>query len=222
MSKPLLIFGCGSLAKLAYYFATREMNVRVLGFVVDEQLREVNTFCGMNVISWRKFLETYRPCDVDTHLSLGYRSMRNRQELYERLTREGYMLRNIVSKSVFLAETYLPDSNNFFMPGVVIEPGVSIGVNNVFWSNTTICHDTKISNHNFFASNVTIGGESAIGSRCFFGFSSTLVQQLNVGDDVLIAAQSLLLQNAASLTRYQGQPAKVAGKIDPMVGVCVL
>lgn len=221
MSKPLLIFGCGSLAKLAYYFATREMNLKVLGFVVDEHQREVDTLCGLTVISWRAFLDTYRPDDVDMFVGIGYRSMRNRQESYERLKSEGYLLRNIVSKSVLMAETHFAESNNFLMPGVVIEPGVSIGVNNVVWSNTTICHESSIGEHNFLASNVTIGGESIIGSRCFFGFSSTLVQQRSVGDDVLVAAHSLLLQNADSLTRYQGQPAEAVVKIDPLVGVCV-
>jgi UDP-3-O-[3-hydroxymyristoyl] glucosamine N-acyltransferase len=107
------------------------------------------------------------------------------------------------------------------MPGVVVEPGVRLGSNNLIWSNATICHDSHIGSHNFFASNCTVGGEVGIGDRCFFGFSSTVIHQRHVGDDVLLGAQSLLLCNADSLGRYQGVPAVKVLELDAATGVRV-
>ncbi|MDB5895996.1 MAG: hypothetical protein JWQ88_3527, partial [Rhodoferax sp.] len=69
--------------------------------------------------------------------------------------------------------------------------------------------------------NMTVGGEVRLGSRCFFGFSSVVVQQVEVGNDVLLAAQSLLLSNASGLTQYRGSPARAVKPIDPAAGVCI-
>jgi acyl-[acyl carrier protein]--UDP-N-acetylglucosamine O-acyltransferase len=91
-----------------------------------------------------------------------------------------------------------------------------MGANNIFWSNTTVCHDTRLGSHNFFASSVTIGGEVTIGDCCFFGFNSTVVQLRHIGSDVLLAAQSLLLNDVEGLSRYQGQPAR---KFEDLVSV---
>jgi sugar O-acyltransferase (sialic acid O-acetyltransferase NeuD family) len=221
MAKPLIIFGIGSVAQMAHYYATREMGLSVLGFVVDESRKTTNEFCGLPVSAWEECIKLYPPDTVAMYVAVGYREMPLRQAVFERVQSLGYTLQTIVSKSAFVAETIYGGINNFIMPGAVIEPGVHMGSNNLIWSNVTICHDSKIGNHNFFASNSTIGGEVTIGDRCFFGFSSTVAHQRHVGNDVLLAAQSLLLTNGDSLSRYHGIPATKAFDLNDQVGVCV-
>lgn len=221
MAQPLVIFGAGSLARLAHYYATREMGLHVLGFVVDASRKEVDIVCDLPVLTWEQCIECHPPGAVTLYVAVGYREMRQRQVMFDRVCQTGYALQNIVSPSAFVADTAVIGDNNFIMPGVVIEPGVRLGENNVVWSNTTICHDSAIGNHNFFASNVTIGGEVTIGHRCFFGFTSTIVHQRHVGDEVLLAAQSLLLEDGESFSYYQGLPARRVASVSSLTGVRV-
>lgn len=221
MTRPLVIFGAGSLARLAHYYATREMGLRVLGFVVDADRKDFDSYCGLPVFSWKACLEQHPPASTSMYVAVGYREMRQRQRLFDRAKVAGYGLQNVVSTAAFVAATTPIGENNFIMPGVVVEPEVRLGDNNVVWSNTTLCHDTVVGHHNFFASNVTVGGEAVIGDRCFFGFTSTVVHQRRVGDDVLLAAQSLLLNDADALGWYQGAPAKRVESISEQVGVSV-
>lgn len=221
MSQPLIIFGTGTLARLAQYYAVREMGLEVKSFAIDAARKNIDTFCDSMVVSWEDCLDQYPPGTVSMYVAVGYREMRQREAVFDRVQSAGYFLQNIISKSAFVAETVRMGHNNFIMPGVVIEPEVSMGANNVIWSNATICHDNIIGDHNFVASNVTIGGEVTIGDRCFLGFGSTVVHQCRLGDDVLLAAQSLLLEDADSLNRYQGTPATKVADICPSVGVCI-
>lgn len=221
MSQPLIIFGTGTLARLAHYYAVREMGLEVKAFAVDVTRLNTDTCCDSLVVTWDECLEQYPPGTVSMYVAVGYREMRQREAVFDRVQSAGYFLQTIISKSAFVAKTVRMGQNNFIMPGVVIEPEVSMGANNVIWSNATICHDTIIGKHNFVASNVTIGGEVTVGDRCFLGFSSTVVQHCRLGDDVLLAAQSLLLEDADSLSRHQGIPAKKVMDIPQSAGVCV-
>lgn len=221
MTKPILIFGVGTLARLSLYYSTIEMGLEVIGFVVDSDKKEIDEFCGLPVLDWENCLSQHPPTKTSMYIAIGYRKMRERQRLFERSKQAGYFLQNIISNSAFVAETVLMGENNFIMPGVVLEPEVRLGTNNVIWSNTTLCHDAVIGHHNFFASNVTVGGEVTVGDRCFFGFSATVSHQRNVGNDVLVAAQSLLLEDGISSGRYQGVPAKRVENICTDLGVSI-
>lgn len=221
MKRYLIIFGTGSLARLAHHYATYEMGLQVLGFVVDPGRRDTDNYCGLPVFDWEACTEQHPPSVAGMYVAVGYREMRQRQILFDRAKSAGYTLQSIVSTSSYVAKTVQMGENCFIMPGTVIEPGVFLGVNNVVWSNTTICHDTMIGSHNFFASNVTVGGEVSVGDRCFFGFTSTVVHQCCVGDDVLLAAQSLLLGDGEASGCYLGVPAKRVGNIADQAGVCV-
>jgi len=220
-SAPLIIFGTGSLAKLAHYYLTHEMGCTALKFTVDADRKDADTICDTPIITWDECINEHSQDEIAMHVAIGYRDMQKRQLIFERARKQGYSLENVISSSAFIAKTAKIGVNNFIMPGAVIEPGVSLGSNNVVWSNTVICHDTIIGDHNFFASNVTIGGEVIIGHRCFFGFSSTVAQQRVIADDVLLAAQSLLLTDGNSKRRYQGIPAKALTGISFETGICI-
>jgi sugar O-acyltransferase (sialic acid O-acetyltransferase NeuD family) len=221
MQKPLIIFGTGSLARLAYYYIAHEMELNVSAFVVDKFHKTTETCQGLPVLDWDALLDLYSPSQTAMYIAVGYKSMKQRESVFERAIEREYQLINIISRAAFIAKSVSIGTNNFIMPGVVIEPGVSIGYNNVVWSNATICHNSKVGNHNFLASNVTVGGEVTMGDRNFLGFSSVVLQQRHLGNDVLIGAQSLLLSDAESLTHYQGTPAKKLKTIDRALGICV-
>ena len=209
------------MARLAHYYATRDIGMNVLGFVVDEPYKVADTFLSLPVFNWSELDKIYSCDDIAMHVAIGYRSMRLRSSAYKKAKLKGFELVNIVARSGFVADNVVMGDNNFIMPGVVIEPGVKIDSNNVVWSNATICHDSVIGSHNFIASNVTIGGEVSMGNSNFLGFSSVILQGLKIGDDVLFGAQSLALSNLDTLSRYHGSPATKVGSIDEEIGIQV-
>lgn len=218
--KDLLIYGASSLARLAHYYATSQMGLNVLGFVVDGQYKASDSFLSLPVYEWSEVEQLGRD-NINMHVSIGYRSMRSRSNAYAQAKRKGFELVNIVSSASFVADDVKMGDNNLIMPGVVIEPGAKLGSNNVVWSNATICHGATIKDDNFIAANVTIGGEASIGSKNFFGFSSVLLQKRAVGNEVLVGAASLMLDDSEDLSYYHGSPAIRIRGVDPDLGVCV-
>ena len=215
----MVIFGTSTLAKLANYYATQELGYKVVAFVVDEGYRTQPNFLNLPVLAWPEFLTAYSVADISLHVAVGYKSMRARAAIYDRVKVRGYELINIVSTASYVANDVMLGDNNFVMPGVVIEAGVAINSNNVVWSNTTICHDTSVGSHNFIAANNAIGGGVKIGNGSFLGFSSVVLQNLVIGSGVLVGAQSLVTRKVENLSKVQGSPARIVGKIDAICGV---
>lgn len=219
--RDLVIFGTSPLAKLANYYATQELGFKVVAFVVDKDYWTKPNFLNQPVLTWPEFLTSFLAADVSLYVAVGYKSMRARAATYDRVKARGYELINIVSSASYVANDVMLGDNNFVMPGVVIEAGVAVGSNNVVWSNTTICHDTCVGNHNFIAANTTVGGGVKIGNGNFFGFSTVIKENLKIGDSSLVGAGSLVIGNIANLTKVIGTPAKSAGRIDSVLGVCI-
>ncbi|MCI0562572.1 MAG: acetyltransferase [Nitrososphaera sp.] len=218
--KPLIIFGATELARLACYFA-KEAGMQPVALAVDEQFKTKKPSI-LPVLSWSETLEQFPPSDAAAFVAVGYKTMRMREVVYSRVKSCGYELANILCPpSGCIASDVSMGDNTFIMPGVVIEPGVKLGCNNVIWSNSSICHDTIVGNHNFIAAHVTLGGGVRIGDRSFLGFSSVVFQHRQIGSDSLIAAGALVTRNLEGLCEYRGSPAKRYRHIDPEEGVCV-
>lgn len=219
--KKLLIFGCTELARLAHYYATKEMGANVLGFVIDESHASANESLAAPLFLWPEAVEKFSSQETVFFVATGYKRMRGREDVYTRVKQAGYVLANVFGRSSYIAQDVAMSDNNFIMPGAVLEPGTVLGANNVVWSNATICHDSRIGNHNFIAANVTLGGGVSVGDRNFFGFSSIVLQGRKVQSDTLIAAGSLVRSDLDALCEYRGNPAKEHALIDPSLGVCV-
>lgn len=217
--KDLVIFGTSTLAKLANYYATQELGYKVVAFAVDEDYRTQPNFLNLPVLTWPEFLTAYSVTDVSLYVAVGYKSMRARAAIYDRVKARGYELINIVSTASYVANDVMFGDNNFVMPCVVLETGVTLNSNNIIWSNATICHDTSVGSHNFFAANSVIGGGVKIGDGSFLGFSSVVLQNLEIGSGALVGAHSLVTRKVEDLSKVQGSPARIVGKIDSICRV---
>lgn len=219
--RDLVIFGATELAGMVRFYAMVEHGLNVAAFVVDEGYRTQERFHGIPVVEWQEMQTLFTPATTDCFVALGYRLMRRRREVYERVTGAGYHCINLISPASYVASGVHVGENNLIFPGVVIEPGVSLGANNIIWSNATICHDAMIGSHNFVAANVTLGGHAHLGDANFVGFSATILQHISVGNEVLVGAQSLVRDTTRDLHQYWGVPAIERGAIDAAEGICV-
>lgn len=216
-----VIFGVGSIAKLANFFVNENGNFKIDAFVVDDDFFEFSKSPDHNIplLKFSDFCRKYSPSSTKVFISIGYKLMRSRALIFDKILQKGYSSFNIKAKNAYISKNTKLGLNNIFFPNVVVEPNVDIGDNNIFWSNSTICHDSTIGHHNFFASNTTIGGNVKINNLNFFGFSSTVVQNLTIKNENLIAACSLVLKDIKSFTHHQGQPALPVNYISKNHGV---
>ena len=59
MNKSLIIFGTGSLASIAYYYATQEMDFKVEAFIIDSNYKACEEFMDRPVFTWEKMKEKF-------------------------------------------------------------------------------------------------------------------------------------------------------------------
>jgi len=220
-SLSLVIFGTGSVARIAHYVASYELGLEVVGFAVDPAYRVDTKFLGLPVLDADLLAQFYPPGTASVFVAVGYRSMHKRSMTWRRFADAGWNTPSLISSKAYVAETAKLGANCLVLPGVVVEPGCILGDNNILWSNATICHDSCVGSDNFLAAGTVIGGEVEIGSRSFFGFSSIVLQHRTVGCDVLLAAAALLTADAPNLGYYKGIPAKRIGEICAEDGVCI-
>lgn len=218
--KKIFIFGLGNYAELAEYYISQDMNLELAGYIVDDEF--LNKIIPKHpVYSWSRFLQQYSPKEAVIFCAVGYKSFYNRISVYQKIEKMGFEFLSIISHHACIANNALLGKNLFIMPGVVIEPGVSIGNNNIFWSNSTVCHDVIIKDHNFFAANSTIGGFTEIGTGNFIGFSTVILQNILIGNNNLIGANSLVNFNIQEYLHIHGVPARIIKKICTKEGVKV-
>jgi sugar O-acyltransferase (sialic acid O-acetyltransferase NeuD family) len=221
MTRPLLIFGASTLARLACLAARDSARFELVGFVVDEDLCTANSFMGHPVISWSKATSNWLGRDAAMFCAVGYRRMLARADLFSRAAAAGFEMVSLISPRAHVSPDAAVGRNCFIMDGAVVEPGARLGVNNTVWSNATICHDATLGDHNFIAAGATLGGHTSVGDRSFIGFGAIVRERRRLGSDSLLGAQSCLLQDAADLGVYVGSPARRIRDLDPHAGVCI-
>jgi len=131
----LWVFGAGDLAALARYFFEQELSKKVSGFIVDDQFGVGASKKLGRILTWAQYLEEVSGESAQIFPAIGYRSMRAREAVFERLVASGHRICSLVCKTARVAANSEIGNGAFVMPGVVIEPGVVVGSNNVLWSN---------------------------------------------------------------------------------------
>ena len=220
--QQLVLFGAGSLAKVLIDLLRDDEQYDVIAVIVDDHY--INSTAinlkGVPIVGLSEALLNQKLLDCEMLMTVGYASMRKRQESFEKLKKCGFRMHSFISKDATVASSAVVGEGCIIFPNVVIEPDCILGCNNIIWSNATVCHDSIIDSHNFIAAGVVIGGEVNIGSLCFFGFSSVIIQQAKVADETLLAANSLLIDSSQKATAYKGSPA-TAFKIHETQGICI-
>jgi acetyltransferase EpsM len=201
----LLIFGANSLAKLLIELIT-EHGGEVEAVVVDDEFWSGPTFHGLPLLKYSSVRGSKKILSA-----VGYKDMRARRRLFERLQVDGHEPASYISRAAVVARSAKIGMGNVVMPGVIVEPLASIGSGNLIWSKTLICHEVVVGNYNYVSANCTIGGHSRIGDSCFIGNSSTTIDGVTLADETHVLPGSVLYEDTEAHTKYFGSPARAIG-----------
>lgn len=205
MTRPLIIFGTGNIAQLAYYYFSTDGERNVAAFTVDKEYIKGDSFCGLPVVPYDEILENYAPSSYDMFIALSYSKLNTiRMEKYDAAKALGYRLTSYISsKASILNEGQIGD-NCFILEDNTIQPFVTIGNNVTMWSGNHIGHHSTIGDHVFIASHVVVSGNVTIEDSCFIGVNATLRDGISIGAQCVLGAGSLILSDCDKNGVYVG------------------
>lgn len=198
----VIIFGLGDNAELAHYYFSNDSDYEVVAFTVNQEYKQLDSFCNLPVISFEKIDEFYDKNNCHIFIAMGYGKMNSdREKVYHDVKSKGWTCANYISsKATVLTETI--GDNNFILEDNTIQPFVSIGNNNVIWSGNHIGHHGSIGDHNFITSQVTISGRVNVGHNCFIGVNSSIRDHISIAEYTLIGAHSWISKSTKPYEVY--------------------
>lgn len=219
--RQVIIFGAGAFAELIRC-RLAELGVTVAAFAIDRTFAGSASSGQQPIVLSENVVSEFPPNKFDMVVAVGYRSMRKRAEVFERMISLGYSMPGVIFGRDGLSEKTEFGSNNIIFPGVTIDPFVKLGHNNIIWPGSVLCHDLVMGSHNYLSPGVVVAGNCNIGDRNFFGVRSAFIDGVEVASDCQILPGAILQSNATSLGKYAGIPAKKIGDIDPGTGIAIL
>ena len=205
MRKPLIIFGTGDIAQLAYFYFNRELKYEVIAFTIDAEYRTEQLFCNLPVIAFEDLSKLYGPEKYEMFVALSYSQLNKvRKDKYLKAKELGYQMASFISSHATILNAGQIGDNCFILEDNTIQPFVEIGNNVSLWSGNHICHHSIIRDHCFISSHVVISGGVEIGEQCFIGVNTAIHDHVKVGEKCLIGAGALLSKDAAAEGVYNG------------------
>lgn len=204
MADEILLFGNGVSAQCAYkYFATRsEYNFK--GFCVDDSyIHSSRQLFGLPLMSFseatHEFVERAKIV-----ICVGYQNMnKERAKITKRCVNSGWKVGNLIPKELrpFLSEY---GKGNILMPGVNVQPFVTLGDGNIAWPGSVIGHHTSIGSFDWFSANAAVGGNCKIGDFSFFGMNSVVSNGVTVDSENFLDASTHIKKCTANGSVFLG------------------
>lgn len=176
--------------------------------VVDKEYRNSDELLGLPVLDFDDFRRGVGGDPLNVFITVGYRRMRSRKEIFEKVRDGGHICPNYFFSGAQINDEVEMGQGNIFCDDVLIESFTSIGDNNFFRSSTYISHDCAIGSHNYIAPGCTISGNCTVKDLCFLGVGSTVIDGIKVEDETFLSAGSTLLCDTEPHSQYIGYPAK--------------
>ena len=207
----VVIFGCGQIAEVAYYYLTHESDHRVVGFTVDADYIKQDTLFGLPIVPFEGVETIFPPDRHGVFIAVGYRKLNTqRADKLKEARAKGYEAVAFVSPNARVAEGFQALPNTMILEHNTVQPYVTIGENTFLWSGNHIGHHTTIGANVFIASHVVISGGVTVGDNCFLGVNATLRDNISIGSHNIIGAAALILANTADYAVYPGKGTEAA------------
>lgn len=196
-SIPLVIFGAGQIAELAWFYFTHDSAYTPVAFTLDRAFLRDDRFHGLPVIPFDELPQHYSPTDVDVFVALSYAKVNAlRAQKVADVRDAGYRLASYVSSGATVFPGFQPGENCFILEDNTIQPFARVGHNVTLWSGNHIGHHSVIADNCFISSHVVISGGVEVGENTFIGVNSTIRDHVKIGARCVIGAGSLLLADA--------------------------
>lgn len=197
----LIIIGLSSTARHVYSFVTYHKLFNVIGFAVNEEYKDTDTFEGLPVYCLEK-LKDFNLGEYSVFIAMLWNRLNgDRQRLYDYCKEQGFRMANLISPLAVMRSTISGD-NCWIHDFVVIQNDSVIESDVAIMSGSLIGANTHIGAHCFFGAQTVFGGGSTIGERSFVGIKATIFDGTIVGEKCIIGACSAVKRNLPDFSKW--------------------
>ncbi len=209
--KPVVLFGTGDFAQVAYVYLTQDSPYKVVAFTAHREFITDSSILGIEVVPFEEIEQRFPPSEYAMFIAIGFKKVnRVRTHMYNLCKAKGYeLITYINSKATHWGHIEVGD-NCFIFENNVIQPFVKIGNNVIIWSGNHIGHHSLIGNNCFIASHVVISGKVTIGDGCFIGVNATFRDSITVAPECVIGAGAIVLKDTAEKEVYKTTQSEVS------------
>lgn len=194
--KPLVVFGLGDIADVAFTYFSEDSDYDVVAYTVDAAYRDRDAFHGVPVVPYQDLRGHYDPAEVSLFVAAGYGdNNRLRAGLIDRARGDGWTLASYVASRAAVWASSIGE-NCMVIDTTAIQPGCVVGAGSVLWTNTMVGEGTSIGACCYIGPTSIIGGHAAVGDRCVIGPLAHVASHRKVGEGSFIGATARVYADA--------------------------
>lgn len=208
--KKMVIFGTGSLARLAYIHFSNENLYEVAAFTVNEKYLVDKKIFDLEVVPFEHIEKTHPSEAFSMFVAIGYRKANKaRTQIYHDCKTKGYELVSCLGLKANQMKYIKIGDNCLIMSNVIIQPFVEIGNDIIIWDGSYIGYNSHIGDHSYIAPSAVIAGNVEIGQYCFVGVNATIKDGITIAPECVIGAGAVIIRDTEKGRVYRGQSAEL-------------
>ena len=208
VEKKLIIYGPGCLAEILLADDAKHHTLAPVCFTADREFMRSDVFHGLPVIPFEDIVGVCPPSEYDMLVVCDRQNLRRRMEMYHKAKDCGYRLINYISPEAHLEPGITIGDNNLIFSGARLGHDGCLGSHNVIRQDTYIGHEFSIGDGNMISVHCTIGSMCHIGNCSYFGMSVTSRDHNSFGSECLVGMGSVVTKPVEEYATAYGVPAK--------------
>ena len=197
MSLPIIIIGGGGHGRVVIEALLRS-GQQLAGVIDPNPAVAVALPTGLPLLGSEEALADHPPESYRLANGIGGIGDGRRRQMFERMTRAGYVFASIRHPSAVVAETGVTMGEGAqVMAGAVIQPSVRIGANAVVNTRAAIDHDCLLGDHCHVVPGAVLCGSVSVGEDTHIGAGAVIIQGVRIGRGCLIGANATILRDVA-------------------------
>jgi sugar O-acyltransferase (sialic acid O-acetyltransferase NeuD family) len=197
----LIIIGLSNTANHVYSFVTYHKLFNVIGFAVNKEYRNSDTFKGLPVYDLES-LNYQELGEYSVFIAMLWNRLNgDRQRLYDYCKEQGFRMANLISPLAVLRSPINGD-NCWIHDYVIVQNDSVIESDVAIMAGSLIGPKTKIGAHCFFGAQSVLGGSSTIGERSFVGIKATVFDGTKIGNKCIIGACAAVKRNMPDFSKW--------------------
>lgn len=208
MQNPVLIFGAGTLGKIALDIFNRN-NVLVYGFLDDDKKLH-NTEIGEIVVLGETDDDGFlKIVGQKTEAFVAIGNTKVKKKVVEILNERRHVMPvNAIHDRSIVSENAILGHGNLIMANAVVNPYAQVGNHSIVHSGAVIDTEAKVADFVNIGTGAMINTGAEIAEGAFIGSGSVIVTGIKVGKNARVGAGSVVIEDVPDNATVFGNPAK--------------
>jgi sugar O-acyltransferase (sialic acid O-acetyltransferase NeuD family) len=208
MQNPVLIFGAGTIGKIALDIFNRN-NVLVYGFLDDDKKLH-NTEIGQIVVLGETDDDGFlKIVGQKTEAFVAISNTKVKKKIVEILNERRHVMPvNAIHDRSTVSEDAIIGHGNIVMANATVNPHAKIGNHCIIHPGAVIDTDAKIADYVNIGAGAMVNTGAEIAEGAFIGSGAIIITGIKVGKNARVGAGSVVIENVADNATVFGNPAK--------------